>query len=108
MLFNFLMMCLSVLWLPSRNPRLAAGLRFGTGVAARWFIGGVGALLLTTLLAVHVWKDLSSDMAVWYFHSTWLWIGTMVLASAVFATHWRKLRRSGVDLESRFAELPLE
>ena len=28
MLFNFLMMCLSVLWLPSRNPRLAAGASF--------------------------------------------------------------------------------
>ncbi len=28
MLVNFLLMCVSVLWLPRRNPRLAADVRF--------------------------------------------------------------------------------
>ena len=69
-------------------------------------LGAAGALVLGFYLVVHVRKDLSSDLAAWYFHSTWMWLIVMGLASIVFAVKWNALRARGGDLRARFQELP--
>lgn len=106
MLVNFLLMCVSVLALPRKNPALAEEIRFGRNRTAQIVIGVGGALVLALFLAIHVVKDLSAEMPGWYFHSTFIWIVVMALASWVFLTKWRGLRRRGVDLEARFSSLP--
>lgn len=106
LLVNFLLMCLCVIILPLKNPRIAAQAGFLTKRRNQVVVGGVGSVVLTIFLVSHIGKDLKSTMPAWYFHSTALWIAVMATASAIFGYHWRKLRRRGVDLEARFAELP--
>ena len=108
MLVNFLLMCLSVLVLPRRNPTLAREVRVFRSRAVQVPLAGIGAILLTTLLAVHIHKDWTASMDAWYFHSTPLWILVMGVASVIYVTEMRKLRRSGVDVVARFRELPPE
>ena len=108
MLVNFLLMCLSVLALPLRNPALAREVRVIRSRAVQVPLAGLGAVLLATLLVVHVHKDLTAQVAAWYFHSTPVWLLVMGLASVIYVTEMRKLRRSGVDVASRFRELPPE
>ena len=57
---------------------------------------------------MHVWKDLTADVGAWYFHSTPLWIGVMALASVIYLREVAALRRTGVDTEALFGELPPE
>jgi APA family basic amino acid/polyamine antiporter len=108
MLVNFFVMCVAVLTLPRKNPTLAAEIRFLEAAAPRTLVGIAGAVCLGGFLTIHVVKDLSSDVAAWYFHSTPIWILVMVLASVVFWREWRTLRRRGVDVESAFDTLPAE
>jgi amino acid transporter len=106
MLVNFLLMCVSVLALPRRNPALAREIRFGRGRTLQRVVGAVGALVLAGYLAIHVVKDLDADVGAWYLHSTWIWIGVLSAASVVFAVEWRRLKRHGVDVGARFSVLP--
>ncbi|HEX9735177.1 MAG TPA: APC family permease [Thermoanaerobaculia bacterium] len=106
MLVNFLLMCVSVLALPRRNPALAREIRFGRGRTLQRVVGAGGALVLAGYLGIHVVKDLSADVPAWYLHSTWIWIGVLSAASVVFAVEWRRLKRRGVDVDARFSVLP--
>jgi amino acid transporter len=108
MLVNFLLMCASVLALPRRNPELARQVRVMRRRAVQVSIGWGGIALLGTFLLVHVWKDISTQQAAWYFHSTPVWIGVMALASAIYAREMGRLRRAGVDVGARFSTLPPE
>ena len=108
MLVNFLVMCLTVLTLPGRNPGIAADVTVVKNRGAQVAVASVGAVLLTIFLVVHVWKDLTADLSAWYFHSTALWVGVMVVASAIYFRELGVLKRSGVDTVARFAELPPE
>lgn len=106
MLVNFLVMCLTVLTLPRRNPALAAGITVLPSAPLRTLVAGLGALLLTVFLSVHIVRDLSADVAAWYFHSTLVWVCVMALATWVYLRETRSLRGSGIDLNERFATLP--
>ena len=108
MLVNFLLICLSVLMLPSKNPGLAGDMRVLVTRPAQRLVAGGGVVLLTIFLVVHVAKDLNASVGAWYFHSTPLWIGVMALASVMFLREWSKLKGSGVNVEERFRELPPE
>ena len=66
----------------------------------------VGVALLAVFLVVHVHKDMSADVGAWYFHSTWVWIGVMAVASGIFVREMRRLKRGGGDAEAVFRELP--
>ncbi len=108
MLLNFLVMCVSVLTLPRRNPALAAdvtvlptrGLQIPVAIAGIAFLG--------LFLVVHIWKDLTADVSAWYFHSTPVWLGIMLLASIVYLRERRNLARNGHDVAAIFSELPPE
>jgi hypothetical protein len=108
MLVNFLVMCLSVLALPRHNPELASRVTVLPRRSVRTPLAAAGAALLTLFLGVHVWKDLTAEVAAWYFHSTVLWILVMAAGSAIYLAKVAGLRRRGVDVDALFSTLPPE
>jgi amino acid transporter len=108
MLVNFLLMCVTVLTLPGRNPGLARDVRVLPSRRVQVPLATLGIVLLGTFLVVHVWKDLTAQVDGWYFHSTPMWIGVMALATGIYVRERRKLRGRGVDVDAVFAHLPPE
>jgi APA family basic amino acid/polyamine antiporter len=108
MLVNFLLMSLSVLTLPQRNPTLAAHVSVLPARSQQVAVGVAGVLILGLFLCVHTWRDLTGPAAAWYFRSTPVWLIVMGLGSAVYAAEMRRLRAGGVDVGARFAALPPE
>ena len=108
MLVNFLVMCLSVIRLPGRAPHIAADVTVLPNRAAQLPVAMAGAALLAFFLVVHVAKDLRAEMDAWYFHSTWLWLLVLTLASAIYLKEVSGLRRRGVDTAALFTTLPPE
>ena len=108
MLVNYLLMCVTVLTLPSRNPALADAVTVLR--SRRWqrilAIGGV--ILLTGFLVIHIAKDLTTETSAWYFHSTPVWFIVMALASVIYFRELGKLKREGVDVQALFRQLPPE
>jgi APA family basic amino acid/polyamine antiporter len=107
MLINFLLMALSVLALPGRNPAIAAAISVLPSRAQQVPVAVAGVLVLSLYLAVHTWRDLSGP-AAWYFKSTPVWAIVMALATVVYLQEMRRLRAQGVDVAARFAALPPE
>jgi amino acid transporter len=108
MLVNFTLVCLSVVFLARRNPALAAGFRVLTSRSAQIVFGGAGAILLGVLLAAQIAKDLSAELAAWYYRSTWVYLMAVGAMSLLFLVRWKGLRRAGVDLETLYSTLPPE
>ncbi len=108
MLVNFLLMALSVLVLPVRNPGLAAAVTVLPARAQQVPVAGLGLVVLAIFLAVHTWQDLTAPAAAWYFRSTPVWFVVMALGTVVYAREKRALEARGVDVAARFATLPPE
>ena len=108
MLVNFLLMCLTVLSLPKRNPLLALEVKVLTSRPKQVLLAGAGVVMLTLFLVIHVVKDLTADTAAWYFHSTPVWLIVMGLATVIYVRELRKLKSQGVDTEKLFSQLPPE
>jgi basic amino acid/polyamine antiporter, APA family len=108
MLVNFLLMCLSVLFLPRRNPELAAEIVVLPDRRIQVPVAVMGLVLLGVFLGVHLWKDFSAQVSAWYFHSTPVWLMVMGIATAIYLREVGKLRRDGVDLKELFSTLPPE
>ncbi|MCI0695623.1 APC family permease [candidate division KSB1 bacterium] len=108
MLVNFLLMCVSVLALPRRNPEIAREVRVLPSRRAQVPLALLGTIVIGGFLIVHVWKDFTASVSAWYFHSTPVWLAVMAVATAVYLRELRNLRRSGVDVEAIFSTLPPE
>lgn len=108
MLVNFLLMCVSVILLPVRNPAIARDVTVLPSRALQLPVATLGIVLLGTLLVAQVWKDLTAPAAAWYFRSTPIWLLVMAVATLIYLRETAKLRAGGVDLASRFATLPPE
>lgn len=108
MLVNFLLMAVTVLTLPSRNPALDREVTVVRAPAVRAALAAAGVLVLAVFLVMHTWKDLTAPAAAWYFRSTYLWLAVLAAGSVIYWREVRGLRRRGVDLPARFAELPLD
>jgi APA family basic amino acid/polyamine antiporter len=108
MLVNFLVMALSVLALPSRNPALARAVTVLPSRAVQVPVAALGAVVLAGFLAVHTWRDLTMPVSAWYFRSTPVWLLVMAAGSLIYVREVRALRRQGVDVAARFAALPPE
>jgi basic amino acid/polyamine antiporter, APA family len=108
MLVNFLLMALTVLTLPARNPALARAITVIPSARIRAALAAAGIAILGVFLAMHTWKDLTAPVTAWYFRSTYLWLVVLAAASLVYFREVRALRRGGVDLDARFAELPVD
>ena len=101
-------MGVTVITLPGRNPEIAKDVTVLPNRAIQVPLASVGIVLLGTFLVVHVWKDLNADVAAWYFHSTPLWVGVMVLASVIYFKEVTALKRTGLDTDAHFLTLPPE
>ena len=108
MLVNFLLMCLSVLLLPRTNPEIAQKVSVVSSRKVQAATALFGTILLSGFLLVHIWKDLSSSVSAWYFHSTPLWLTVMIFATTVYIHELRKMRRKGIDVDMTFSKLPKE
>ncbi len=108
MLVNFLLMCVSLLALPWRNPAIAADVTVLAARSRQLGVALVGTVVLAGFLAFHIWKDLSTSLDAWYFHSTPLWLAIMAVATLVYVREVRGQRRRGIDLRPVFATLPAE
>jgi APA family basic amino acid/polyamine antiporter len=108
MLVNFLLMAVTVLTLPARNPALAAAITVVPPTGLRAALAALGVVVLGLFLAMHTWKDLTGPAAAWYFRSTFLWGAVLALGSVIYWREVRALRRNGVDLRERFAQLPVD
>ncbi|MEE4278766.1 MAG: APC family permease [Halieaceae bacterium] len=106
MLVNFLLMCVAVITLPRRNPELAAQISVLRSESLRRALAIGGVVFLSGFLIIHVYKDLNAEAEAWYFHSTWVWLIVMLLASVIYAREYRKLRRAGIDTNALFRTLP--
>ncbi len=108
MLVNFMMMCISVLMLPRRNPELAKQTRVISSRAGQRLIAIAGIAMLSVFLIVHIRKDLSADVAAWYFRSTPVWLLVMAMGSVIYIRELSKLKNKGVDVKGIFSKLPPE
>ncbi|MBT6961413.1 MAG: APC family permease, partial [Rhodospirillaceae bacterium] len=108
MLVNFLLMCVTVLSLPRRNPTLAREVKVLTSRPLQLLFAGAGVVMLTIFLIVHVVKDLNASVEAWYFHSTPVWLIVMAIASGIYFRELKKLKRNGEDVEAKFMTLPPE
>jgi len=108
MLVNFLLMAVTVLTLPSRNPGLARAVTVLPSPRLRAALAAVAVVVLSVFLAMHTWKDLTGPAAAWYFRSTFVWGVVLAVGSAIYWREVRALRRSGVNLRERFAQLPVD
>lgn len=106
MLVNFLLMCLSVALIRKRNPGLAKEIKLFQNQKLQQLIAWVGTFFLAGFLIIHVRKDLTAEVGAWYFHSTWVWLLVMILASFVFYFRWKLLQKSDPELKKRFLNLP--
>jgi basic amino acid/polyamine antiporter, APA family len=108
MLVNFLLMSVSVLTLPHRNPDIAKDVRVLPSRRLQIPLAVFGIVVLAGFLAVHTWKDLTAPASAWYFRSTPLWFLVMAIGSVIYVREIRSLRQSGVDVRARFSTLPPE
>lgn len=106
MMVNFLLMCLTLLTIEKVNPALATEVTMLKNKRLRRFIGWAGVLVLLFFLGIHTWKDLTKDAGAWYFHSTPIWLIVMTIASAIFYVKFIQMKRTGVDTQTLFKELP--
>lgn len=108
MLVNFLLMCITVVALPTKNNALYHEVKVIKNRGTQLFISWTGILLLSCFLVIHISKDLNSTVDAWYFHSTPVWIIVMIGASILYLIKHTALRNSGVNLTQHFSELPEE
>lgn len=106
MLVNFLLIAISLLFLPKRNPALAARITLFKSRLSQRIIAGFGIILLSGFLIIHTMKDLNSEVSAWYFHSTPVWLIVMGIASIFFLFGWKKLKNQGINTQERFSKLP--
>jgi APA family basic amino acid/polyamine antiporter len=108
MLVNFLLMCITVISLPNNNPSLAKAVAVFKNRTTQLVLAISGSLMLTVFLLVHTVKDLQAEVEAWYFHSTWVWLLVLGLASLIFGWKMRQLKRSGASVADTFKTLPPE
>lgn len=106
MLINFLLMSVTVLTLPKVNPELAEKVEIFRSRKTQHFIGWLGILTISGFLILHVYKDLQQHVVAWYFHSTYVWLLVMALASVVFWFKWQGLSRQNPKINLEFKKLP--
>jgi amino acid transporter len=102
MLVNFILICLSVVFLPLKNKSLSAKMLGYSFPKIRTLLAILGVFLLSILLVFHTIKDLNSTLSHWYFKATWVWLIVMTMGSAWFFTFWLKNKNG----KSHFEELP--
>ena len=81
MLINFVLMALSVLALPARNPALAAAITVLPSAAQQVPVAAAGVVVLAAVPGRAHLERLCTGGAAWYFKSTPVWAIVMALAT---------------------------
>ena len=105
MMINFLLMCITLLTIKRVNPLLYNNIKIVKNRALQLLIGYLGSFIILIFLIVHTFKDLSSNVDEWYFHSTYIYLIVMILASLYFVIRLNRVKTKNIDT---FKELPLE
>ncbi len=108
MMVNFLLMCITLVAITKINSKVAKRISVLKNRTLQLAIGWLGIITLSGFLAIHTYKDLTSEVKEWYFHSTPIWIIVMGLASIIFIYNWRRLKKNEPELSKRFLKLPEE
>ena len=108
MMVNFLLMCVTLLTIPTINPILADKISVIRNRTHQLLIGILGIFFLLLFLFVHTYKDLTSSVTNWYFHSTPVWLIVMLIGSIIFLLKWREIGKIGHKEYDRFKVLPEE
>ncbi|WKN43392.1 APC family permease [Tunicatimonas pelagia] len=108
MMVNFLLMCFTLVTITRVNPMLAQNIRIVKSRSVQLVLGWGGTAVLTGFLIIHTWKDLHNEVDAWYFHSTYIWLIVMLLASVFFFIRWFRLKKQGINLRQQFLNLPPE
>ncbi len=108
MLINFLLMCITLVSLPLVNPIITQKIKILLPGSVMSMIAWAGIVLLLGFLVIHLWKDLTSRVSHWYYHSTYVWITVVGLASLIYGYRIRILKRTGSDFKKLFSTLPKE
>ena len=105
MMINFLLMCITVITIIKVNPKLYQEITILKNRSLQKIIGYMGSLIIIIFLVIHTYKDLTSEVNAWYFHSTFIYLIVMTLASFYFLTRWIKIKRNNKHI---FKSLPSE
>ncbi len=108
MMVNFLLMCVTLISLPGKNPELAGRIALLRSRPLQLSLAWLGVVTLSLFLVVHLRKDLANEVSAWYFHSTPVWLLVMTLGSAIFLGKMRSLKTAGTNLNDLFRTLPGE
>ena len=92
MMINFLLMCITVISIINVNPSLHKNIKIIKNRKIQKFIGFTGSFIITIFLIIHTYKDLTSNVKEWYFHSTYIYLIVMILASIYFLIRWKYLK----------------
>ena len=105
MMINFLLMCITVITIAKVNPKLYKEITIFKNRTLQKIIGYLGSLVIVIFLVIHTYKDLTSEVDAWYFHSTFIYLIVMTLASLYFLIRWIQIKRNNKHI---FKSLPSE
>jgi len=105
MMINFLLMCITVITIAKVNPKLYKEITIFKNRSLQKIIGYLGSVVIVIFLVIHTYKDLTSEVDAWYFHSTFIYLIVMTLASLYFLIRWIKIKRNNKHI---FKSLPSE
>ena len=105
MMINFLLMCITVITIVKVNPKLYQEITILKNRSLQKIIGYIGSFIIIIFLVIHTYKDLTSEVDAWYFHSTFIYLIVMTLASFYFLARWIKIKRNNKHI---FKSLPSE
>ena len=105
MMINFLLMCITVITIAKVNPKLYKEITIFKNRTLQKIIGYLGSVVIVIFLVIHTYKDLTSEVDAWYFHSTFIYLIVMTLASLYFLIRWIQIKRNNKDI---FKSLPSE
>ncbi len=108
MMVNFLLMCTTLITLPTVNPSLAAEISIFKKRSSQLIIGIAGSLFLSLFLLVHTYKDITSNVSHWYFHSTPVWLIVMIVGSVLFFIKWKEIGKERNGDYTHLNRLPKE
>jgi preprotein translocase subunit SecY len=101
-------MCITLLCIKKHNFELYKNIKVIKNRALQLFISWGGILLLCGFLIMHIYKDLTNEVNAWYFHSTYVWLIVMGMASVVFIIQWNQLKSKEEQIQKKFKKLPSE
>ena len=105
MMINFLLMCITVITIAKVNPTLYKEITIFKNRTLQKIIGYFGSVVIVIFLVIHTYKDLTSEVDAWYFHSTFIYLIVMTLASLYFLIRWMQIKRNNKHI---FKSLPSE